>query len=296
MPFSNPFVPVNFINKSVTPTGTPDIDAAFLNYFQSIVDAQGDGLATYSSDLETLEATVTALGTPFTDSMYISGLIVEWSSVTQINITSGACYVPATSRIVEKTTATTINPTGLASNTWYYVYAIDTAGSLSFEYLPTTPVAYRGKAKQKSGDSSRRYVGSFRTFPTSTSIMKWRKSNNKVAWLENVGDNTNGFRVLVDGQANLSPGTVSVSRGVPSGCTLGQFHALNLSAFECRFGNSEDTVGLAASDWVHNVAPGGYASFDLPIDGSRNIEYKLAGDPPAGDGLYLGVQAYYEER
>lgn len=50
--------------------------------------------------------------------------------------------------------------TGLASGTWYYVYAYVSAGALALEYVTTAP---DGALAHKTGDTSRRYVGPFRT-------------------------------------------------------------------------------------------------------------------------------------
>lgn len=50
--------------------------------------------------------------------------------------------------------------TGLASNTWYYVYVYVSGGALVTEYVTTAP---DDSLCFKTGDATRRYVGPFRT-------------------------------------------------------------------------------------------------------------------------------------
>lgn len=280
MPFANSFAPVNFINKSVTPTGTPDIDAAWLNYVQAVIDAQGDGLATYSSDLETLEATVTALGTPYTDHMYINGLDVEWISATSIRVKSGGCYLPATNRIVTKSTDTTINPTGLAADTWYYVYAIDTAGALSFEYNTTIPVVYMGTAKQKSGDSSRRYVGGFKTMVGSTNIMAFRRDRGRVFWKpsQNAG---NMFEAswLMGSKTSTAVSTFTPTQA-PSGAKSAYVMIQNGCNEECLIG---EPANLNVNDydlWIENTSDTN--AYWIPLNDSGGFGARMDGTPTSG--------------
>lgn len=65
-------------------------------------------------------------------------------------------------------TATTVSTAGLAANTWYYVYCYnDGSATLALEYSTTTP----GNSLQyKSTDSTRAYLGCFRTDSTSQPI------------------------------------------------------------------------------------------------------------------------------
>lgn len=294
MPFVNNFTPVNFINKSTQATGTPDIDAGFLNTFQAAVDTQGDGLATYSSDLEALEATVTALGTPYIDRGLISGLDVEWVSTTQIRVTSGVCYVPATGNVAEKTTDSTLTPTGLAANTWYYVYATDIGGTLAFDNPSTTaPVAYFGKAKQKSGDSSRRYVGSFRTQSASAAIMKFRKFARIVMWLENT--DVAPLRIITGGSSTTNF-TIDASGAAPVGCFKIEAQLLNFGTATALLGNSEMASALSNTNFLNQVvgATNSQNGFIL-LDSSRSFQFRFISAPGA-NSLYGNATAYYEDR
>lgn len=286
MPFVNDFVPVNFINKSVTPTGTPDIDAAFLNYFQGKVDTQGDGLAAYSSDLETLEATVTALGAPFTNPGHISGLTVEWISTTSVRVTSGSCYVPATSRIVSKSTDTTINLTGLSASTWYYLYAIDTAGSLSFEYVTTVPVIYYGTAKQKSGDSSRRYIGSFRT-DASSNVIRFQRQAGLIHWIADTS--VSPYRI-VNGSAATAITTITLGSAglniVPALCFRVWAAQLYTGA-----GSSAKIVMPPSTD-VQEISTSRSASSWINLNSSQQFAYR---NTTSGGSFFVDLGAYFEE-
>lgn len=293
MPFSNDFVPVNFINKSVTPTGTPDIDATWLNYFQSEVGQIGDGLATYSSDLETLQAIVTALGTPFTDPGHISGLKVEYISATSIRITSGGCYIPATGTIVSKSTDTTTNLSGLASNTLYYLYASNVSGSVVFDPPSTTaPVLYYAGAKHKSGDSSRRYVGEFRTQAASTNAIPFRVMGNLVVYQPRV-NGWFGAPFFLGSKANATVGTLNLSGLVPVGCKIAMISGANYASEVCYFG---DPAVLTNSVYEQYLEHGGGDTFNFPIALNDSLQTGVRLNATSGNSAQFGCVAYYRER
>lgn len=97
------------------------------------------------------------------DKGHISGLSFSWIDADNISISSGACYIEGAGAVVEKSTATTLTPT-VSADLQYHVYAYDNSGTLAFEAATTAPAtAYFGSAQSKTGDTSRRYIGSFLT-------------------------------------------------------------------------------------------------------------------------------------
>lgn len=303
MPFVNPTTPVNFINKSTQATGTADIDAAFLNTFQNWVDVIGDGLATYSSDLETLETAVTALGTPFTNPGHISGLKVEYVSATQIRVTSGSCYFPATNRIISKSTNSTITPSGLVADQWYYVYAIDTAGSISFEVVTTQPAIYYGIAKQKSGDSSRRYVGGFRTFVSSADIMPTRTVNDLVMYTNTTGAWNFNPQNLGTNVSNASLITFGVTDGgshdsVPHLCRMVKIEGENIASAAGAQLVLGDPATLSGTVYEHFIEHGGGGRTNFSVTATLNDSGQIGArtvSSSSGNATF-GVTGYHIER
>lgn len=95
---------------------------------------------------------------------YIDGLSMEWVSGTSLRVTSGAAFIPGRGSALELPSAVTKSGLSLAANTWYHVYLFDNAGNADVEVVTTAPAApYIGTARAKTGDTSRRYVGSVRT-------------------------------------------------------------------------------------------------------------------------------------
>lgn len=79
-----------------------------------------------------------------------------------VTVGPGACYTPdTTNRLISdgSQTVTLVNPT---INTWYHAYAYQGAdGTLALEVVAVVPSAvYQGTARTKTGDQSRRYLGS----------------------------------------------------------------------------------------------------------------------------------------
>jgi len=62
--------------------------------------------------------------------------------------------------LLSTSSSTNVTTSGLAADTWYYLYAYNDAGSLLIEYSTTGPDASR---VFKSGDTTRRYLGLFRS-------------------------------------------------------------------------------------------------------------------------------------
>lgn len=87
-------------------------------------------------------------------------LSVAMDGVT-VSVGPGVCYTPNTIRLISDGTASVV----LASptiNTWYHAYAFQGVdGTLALEVVSTAPSApYQGTARTKTGDTTRRYLGS----------------------------------------------------------------------------------------------------------------------------------------
>lgn len=94
---------------------------------------------------------------------YIDGLQMVWNSATSISVTSGTAYIPSLGNVLASNSTLTLSGLSLAASTWYHVYLYSNAGTPAIECVTTAPVLYYGTSYQKTGDASRRYVGSMIT-------------------------------------------------------------------------------------------------------------------------------------
>lgn len=78
-----------------------------------------------------------------------------------VTVGPGACYTPNTGRLISDGTASVTLSTPTAS-TWHHAYAYQGAdGTLALEVVTTGPASpYLGTARTKTGDATRRYLGS----------------------------------------------------------------------------------------------------------------------------------------
>ncbi len=88
---------------------------------------------------------------------FIEGLSLVWSSGTSIAIRPGSAYVPSVGKVVTYPGAN-ITPRGVVEvNSFVHLYLTD-AGTI--DQSLDAPVRYYNQAFQKTGDNTRRYIGS----------------------------------------------------------------------------------------------------------------------------------------
>ena len=92
----------------------------------------------------------------------IDGLKLIWNSATSISIGTGLC-VAENRDVINVTSAITKSSLSLSSSTWYHIYVYLDSGTPAAEVVTTAPTAWKGTGYSKTGDTSRRYVGSIRT-------------------------------------------------------------------------------------------------------------------------------------
>lgn len=242
------------------------------------------GIPSYKDD--------TGLVTPMSGqpipSGYIDGLKMEWVSGTQIRFTSGSAYIPSLGRALALAAAVTKTPT-LAANTWYHNYVYDNAGTTDVEVSTTVPAApYNGTARTKTGDTSRRYIGSFLTKADST-IANFLVSGGVFTYQEST--DVAPFRALSNGTATSATTVNLVSSGVPVTAITAKLNVTNLSTDQTlRLSNS-----AAATTNMQGVRPmSGFPMF-FPTDSAQRVTYLYA-VTPAGGGAYVDVIGYVVER
>jgi len=227
---------------------------------------------------------------------YIDGLKMEWVSGTSLRVTSGAAYVPSLDRVLELPAAVTKAGLSLSANTWYHVYLFLTDEGADVEVVSTAPAsaAYSGTARSKSGDTSRRYIGSIRT-NASSQIMRFNHSGEAVGWLESPADAP--LRILAGGTsatptafstAGCSPVTASslscrIVSFIPAGPP---YIAFILSPI--------DGSAVSTSNYTISVSNGYEFYLKLAIY-NQSMQYVISSTPPSG-GLFIDVLGYGYER
>lgn len=233
----------------------------------------------------------------YVDTSLLAGLQLEWISTTQVRIKSGACYIPASGKVVSKSTDTTYTPTSpaLAANTLYYLYAVESAGTLAFEHATTTPAYYFGTALQRNDSNARRYVGEFRTAVGSTNIVNFRVVGNKVMYRPGQDSwRSAPYDQLPGGKAGSTITTVTVSATsiIPDHCRMIVFEGANYADQQGLIG---DPATLSPTVYDHYIETSSFTfAIDQALNDSRQFGVRL--DAASTNALFGGLTGYYRVR
>ncbi|MCS4234402.1 hypothetical protein [Stenotrophomonas sp. BIGb0135] len=221
---------------------------------------------------------------------HIDGLKLVWVSGTQVQVTSGAAYVPGPKRIAELASAVTLTPT-LAANTWYHIYLTVSGSTVGVETVTTAPAApYSGTARAKTGDTSRRYIGSFRT-NSAGAIFKFDHSpqSGTFEYVENIS--SPDFLIL--NSRPTSAVSVSVDTRAPvtrSAVLLQYLNLCNANAYV----SSTDGPVVADGSWRDFVPPSQKSSMPLSLRSGQDLTVIV---PSSSSGLlYLWCSGFRFER
>ncbi|HDS1140079.1 TPA: hypothetical protein QDZ75_004155 [Stenotrophomonas maltophilia] len=95
---------------------------------------------------------------------YIDGMQMGYASGSSLSFSSGAMAIQSSGLILQFPTTITKSGISLGANSWGHCYGFSNAGVPDVEVVSTAPSApYIGTARSKTGDSTRRYIGSVRT-------------------------------------------------------------------------------------------------------------------------------------
>lgn len=155
---------------------------------------------------------------------YIEGLKLTWNSGTSLGISMGAAYIQSLGRVIRAGSNITKASLSLANNTWYHLYLYLNAGTPDVEVVTTAPVVYSGTARSKTGDTSRRYIGSVKTEGTANVIKFAHDGLNNIKYLNNVSVN------LVLNSSLTSAVTLTVTDYAPVTASFVGVHFLNQTA------------------------------------------------------------------
>jgi len=153
---------------------------------------------------------------------YIDGLQIQWVSATAVTVSSGRAYIPSVGYYLDAPNAIPLTGLVLTASTWYHLYLYNNAGTPAVECVTTAPAApYSGTARAKTGDTSRRYVGSVLTDGTGN-IYNFISQGSKVNYYYLQ-------RILSTGTATVRT-TVSGTGALPPTAILALLHVQNQSS------------------------------------------------------------------
>lgn len=200
---------------------------------------------------------------------YIEGLSLEWVSGSSIRITPGACAIPGVATL---TFPAPITKAGLAlgNSVWGHVYAYLNSGAPDFEINTTAPSSpYSGTARNKTSDTTRRYIGSLRT-DSSGAILAFVNSDNGIKYTNNVISNI----VLNAGTATTST-TVDVSAYCPVTSRIADALCYNSSSAggAFLFMSNPEAVAVSTSAYLAACGPASYLALPMLMDSTQRFTY-----------------------
>lgn len=218
---------------------------------------------------------------------FIEGLTMTWLSATSIAIGAGSAYVPSVGKVV-KYSGATISAQGVTDvNTFNHVYLTATG---TIEQSLTVPVRYYNQAHYKTGDPSRRYIGSLHTTTNAAGVTKFahRPADGSIVYTL-AGPQAAPFAVLSGGTAVAAFTTRSVAP--PTAHTLEAAWQNTGTTAAVQFTPS-DAGTPVGSGWVVFVMPGAIFNGRCPIAADGTITYKASG----GGSANCYALGYYFDR
>ncbi len=222
---------------------------------------------------------------------YIDGLKMVWNSANSISATSGTCYIQGSSAVISFPSLMTLSGLSLTASTWYHLYGYLNAGTPAIELVTTAPAAaYSGTARSKTGDASRRYIGSIRT-DASGNILKFIHSSFGGYVLYQV-DINNAQLLILNGGTSTVDATVSAASAVPVISRLLRSFSENLGTTGNAFISNADIGTPASSNIAAFLRPAKQTYLPIELTSSQTFTYAVNGTST----LSMWVTGYDFER
>ncbi len=142
----------------------------------------------------------------------IEAMKTVYLSANSVRVEAGAIFVPGVG-ILEFDNAVDKTSLVLTANTWYYLYAYSSDGLPAIEVSSVAPdVPYKGSARSKTGDASRRYVPNSAFYASAANtIRRFTHIGNHTRW---IADQNSALRVLSTA-TNTTSAAVDISAFCP---------------------------------------------------------------------------------
>ncbi len=223
----------------------------------------------------------------------ISGLIISWNSGTSISVSAGSAYIPSLAGPVVVDTPLTLSGLTLTAATWYHVYLYDNAGTAAIEAVTTAPAApYAGAARTKTGDATRRYLGSLKTADGSSAFMKVKfTTQGRVQYQVHAGAAPLQIYNATPGAASF---TVSSAGVVPVTATHVEAGLISTHTGASLYIGNSDLGTVSQTNYLSgNVTPCNFFGI-FAIDSAQNFSCIYSNTPTSA--LIIRVSSYLYER
>lgn len=221
---------------------------------------------------------------------YIDGFELSVAGAT-LTVQPGSTYL-ADGTLLETATTRTITLSGLTAGTWYHVYGYISSGTtLAVELSSTAPVAIVTGGYQKTGDATRRYLGSILAsgaaaaypFVQDDCTVRWNTSNTAAPFS------------LLQAPPSTTSTTLSAATVVPATATLLTAEVSNASS-SVSMRISNPTAGAAGTSGTILLTVAAARAFvvDLLLGGTLQINY--AADSSTSDALVIRAVGYKFKR
>jgi len=236
-----------------------------------------------------LQAPVSAFVTPG----YIDGLILRWVSGTAITLGTGSAYIPSLGYAIRVTSDIAKTGLTIAANTNYHFYLFLNGSSADWELSTTAPTsAYYATARTKTGDTSRRYLGSVIS-DASGLLYNFTVYGNIYRYVTGGGA---PYRIVNNGMATTRT-NVDISSLVPSTASTVYVKVQNssTSTSSALFFDSSASGLSGTAAFIIIGQPSTQLTGEMPLMGSQIVQY-FYGAAPATQGAFIDVLGYQVPR
>lgn len=213
-------------------------------------------------------------------SNFISGFRMKWNASNNISISEGAAYIPSLSRVVKLPSQVTIPGITLPAASWAHLYLYESSGVGAIEYSSTAPSApYSGTARTKTGDTSRRYIGSVRTIAANqVARFSHDEVSNTITYM--IDTNLSFIVVLNNTSSPGASSNVSCSTAVPITSTRAYLLMENMgsTAANVAYIANPDMGEASESNILRYVRIGIMYESLMPLSSNQQFNYLTSGN------------------
>lgn len=229
---------------------------------------------------------------------FIWGLRMVWVSATSITVTQGGAFIEGRGRVFSSTSDITVSSLSLTASTLYHVYFYSSSGTPAIEVVTTAPASpFAGDARSKTGNSSRRYVGSVLT-DSSGNIISFVHSDQlgRIDYRTAIGGATNPLQVLNNGRATTGTNVSCAAVVSPTATHMSCFMYNDSTTAQTAVFAASDGPTLTSANWEGFCASGAQVSGIIRLDSSQRFSYEYLASPSGTAGFTVRVNGYYYAR
>jgi hypothetical protein len=214
---------------------------------------------------------------------YIEGLRVIYNNANSISVTSGMARIES-GALIKGAATLTLSGLTLTANTWYHLYLYSNAGVAAVELVTTAPAEpFNAEARSKTGDTSRRFLGSFRSAVTANTLCPFGMDGGN--WVTHLGD-TNGLPCrILNGGTNTAWTPASCSPAVPP-----TSRAVRVECYTSSPAYAQ--VGLTSAVVYQTINSGVWKQVDAYLTASQQLFYIVN----SSGAVFIDVLGYRIER